>query len=198
MSLLEEYQSWSGIIENPKVAESFSLTRFGTEKWHNIMGFTISPPKVDYSKVSYELFIYIYLMPLQYIFEEYETEVYVEFSKEGRLHFHGKVEYTNENYGTLYRLLNALEYSYESRGINRFVCRTVSGKKKVVKFNRKAMVKSELHIHDSKMWNEYICKDATLTGNIIKGLSKFVKVFYNKDTFKDLQTYIISRYNIEN
>lgn len=196
-SLEQEYQSWSGIVENIKVAGSDSLTRSGKK----MMGFTISPPKVDYNKVTYELFIYIYLLPLQWLYdtEGLETTTYIEFSKAGRLHFHGKVEYTDDNlYGPLYRFLNGLEYSYESRAINRFVCRTVSGKKRVIRFPRKAQVKSELHVKEPATWNEYVSKDVVNTNNIIAGISRFVKSCYTVAIYKDLQTYIIARYNIEN
>lgn len=185
-------ESWKDIVQNFDGALSTDLDQIMPENKYSMMGFTISPPKYDYTDVTYLVLLYLYLEPLSFLFDNYDCVVYPEFSKQGRLHFHGYVEFDDTYYSIVYNIINSLEYHYTSALRNRFILKScTAGKKRTYKIPRKAQVKPELHIHDRKEWMSYVSKDTEHTEKI---MTKFSIIDSGK--WKDISTLFKSRFNI--
>lgn len=156
---------WDEIVVNKEEAKLSTLDQVSLNK----MGFTISPPHFDYKSISYELFIYLYLYPLEDLImdDSVDIKIYPEFSKQGRLHFHGILTVPDEKYGIIYTLLNGLQYHYKNnaQGILKV---KIGTKVHIKRFKRVAQVKPEFYLHSEKEWNEYVTKEVTHTEKILE------------------------------
>lgn len=189
-------ESWKDIVENFNIENTecgiTDLDQIPPPKSDSIMGFTISPPKFNYSDVTYLVLLYIYLEPLRFLFDNYNCVVYCEFSKQGRLHFHGYVEFDDTYYSIVYSILNSLEYHYTTALRNRFILKSNTvGKKKVYKISRKAQVKAELSLHSREEWIAYCRKDIEHTRKL---LEKYAIIDSNE--WHNLKTLFVSKFNI--
>lgn len=186
-------ESWKDIVLNMDSGIT-DLDQIPPKKKYSMMGFTISPPKFNYIDIPYMVLIYIYLEPLKYLYEKYDCCVYSEFSKQGRLHFHGYVEFPDDDYGIVYKILNSLEYNYSSALRNCFVLKSnakENNKYKKYKILRRAQVKPELHLNSRKEWMEYCSKEVEHTKKIIPSYAVI-----DKREWLKIFTLFISRYNI--
>lgn len=162
--------SWEGIVEDfQKNVVSKSLDQTPPVKGSK-MGLTISPPHFNYKAIGYDMFIYLYLQPLEYLIldKTLDVKVYPEFSKEGRLHFHIILFVPDQRYGEIYLLLNTLKYSYQRCAMNHLKVKSKLTKRLHIKrINRIAMVKPELCLHDEQEWQSYCEKEVEKTEKIL-------------------------------
>lgn len=191
--------SWEGIVENYGVALSADLDQITPEKSHismdHMMGFTISPRKVDYSKLTYPIFIWMMLRPIQYLFDNYTVTVYSEFAN-GRLHFHGYVSFPESAYSKVYLILNSLEYNYTGRRSDAYKIKSiVKGVRKTHRISPVARVKAELRLRSESEWMEYCSKDVETTKRILGEQHSKLAVIDNAQ-FNDLNLRILARFNI--
>ncbi len=137
------------------------------------MEFTISPPKHDYTSLSYSLIAYFYLKPLFEVAPghrtPYDIEAYGEFSDDGRLHFHGTLSGPTECFAYAYKFMSHLEEVYK-RANPKYKIKglTTRGHKftKNISFRCMALFRREPQL-DPKGWEAYITKDVLRTKRIM-------------------------------
>lgn len=131
----------------------------------DMFGLTISPPYND--TPMFEVLIYSYmwiirdLLSLGWVF-------HTEFSDEGRLHFHGYIIPTEENYGLAYRSLNEIKERFTTR--YKFTACFIyppKPRKKMHKIVTRAIVKPEYKIKSNELWYNYCTKDFDKTRAIL-------------------------------
>ena len=143
------------------------------------LGFTISPK--PYPTMNIELLIYLLLLPLRFYIHEYKPLIYCEFSKTGRLHFHGIVK-VNNNYGKLYLHTSSMQSLYDNSkefrkvytehhiikmGKGGMINKTI---KEMIykKFKPIVFIKPELQFSaGARRWYDYITKEVDHTKRII-------------------------------
>lgn len=161
-----------------------------TEYW----ALTISPPKYDNREC--ELYIYLYLKPLEYLIEQGYLTAYCEFAQ-GRLHYHCNVRVPDEQYGLIYRIITSTPEMYKVRGDNQYkikYIKPVGESRKIVymkKYTPRAMIKYVLSTNDK--WLEYCTKESDKTQKI---LGKFSII--NSNNWLNLKLYIRNKFSIVN